>query len=323
MPSLNAEGSLWPEVRWNPRLALVLVSAVDLDAPEKRMKELGTKLLRAADAVIGWLSVLSSGGWRAPPRCFCFWRFMRKRRRASNSAKPPRLPITLPTTFGVLRGPPLSESSLAVAAVVAAGAGAVLAGPPPTAEVYCAALDEVSEVTEVDEDRVDEVEDRDEDDDEVEVRLKDEKIDNDSELDVLVMVELKLSVEGKIVVSTELGAAVDIVDEMTTCELGAASTTVTVETPDGRGYAGTVKSLGNAGTEGTEGSRAVGTASTTGIEGVTVSRPTMFPLASTIATTSTATVNIFGEFCAARRWNMRCAVPMTGRPSVSELAVAC
>jgi hypothetical protein len=52
MPSLNADGNLRPDIRWKPRSPVVLVSAVDLDAPEKRFKKAaalaGTKLLRVA-----------------------------------------------------------------------------------------------------------------------------------------------------------------------------------------------------------------------------------------------------------------------------------
>jgi hypothetical protein len=98
-----------------------------------------------------------------------------------------------------------------------------------------------------------------------------------------------------------------------------------IGTPDGNGYAGTVRSLGNGGTAGTEGSTTVGTACTAttprievGSPGVEVARPMILPLVSTVATTSTMTVRTFEGTTAARRWNMRCACPMTARPFCSR-----
>jgi hypothetical protein len=70
MPSLKADGSLRPDIRWNPRSppAVVVVSTVDREAPEKRLKKaavLAGTLLRPcaicwADAAMGWLSAASS-----------------------------------------------------------------------------------------------------------------------------------------------------------------------------------------------------------------------------------------------------------------------
>jgi len=39
MPSLNADGSLRPDTLWKLRSPVVLVSAVDLDMPEKRFRK--------------------------------------------------------------------------------------------------------------------------------------------------------------------------------------------------------------------------------------------------------------------------------------------
>lgn len=85
---------------------------------------------------------------------------------------------------------------------------------------------------------------------------------------------------------------------MTSCELRLAD-----GTPDGHGYEGGSKSLGNAGTDGTEGSGSVGTAGTEGSTGVTVSCAIMFPSPSTVATTSMLTVRMFLD-AACRRWNI-------------------
>jgi hypothetical protein len=65
MPSLNADGSLRPDILWNPRSPVVLVSAVDLEAMENRFRKDGVaKLPRVAicspEVVIGWLSALSA-----------------------------------------------------------------------------------------------------------------------------------------------------------------------------------------------------------------------------------------------------------------------
>jgi hypothetical protein len=139
MPSLNAEGSLRPEIRWKPRSAVVLVSAVDLDAPENRLKKAaapeGTMLLLVAiccpEVAIGWLSPASApDSCRVPPLCFCLCRLRRNKMRARRMAAPARLPTTLPTTCGVPRGPSLSAAA-PLTAFVAVGLAAVFAGSPP------------------------------------------------------------------------------------------------------------------------------------------------------------------------------------------------
>lgn len=91
-----------------------------------------------------------------------------------------------------------------------------------------------------------------------------------------------------------------------------------VGTPDGNGNAGTEggnKSLGNGGTAGTDGNAIVGAAAapTPAVPvNVLVSWAITTPWSFTVATTSTATVRIFDGW-ACRRWNMRCARPMTRR----------
>lgn len=56
IPSLKAEGSLRPDMRWKLRSPVPLLSTVDLEAPEKRLrKDGGTKLVRAGFWAMGWL----------------------------------------------------------------------------------------------------------------------------------------------------------------------------------------------------------------------------------------------------------------------------
>lgn len=69
-------------------------------------------------------------------------------------------------------------------------------------------------------------------------------------------------------------------------------------TPDGNGNdgtGGTTKSLGKGGTAGTDGTGSVGMAGTEGIGAVTVSWERTTPLTSTVAMTSTATVNVLPD----------------------------
>jgi hypothetical protein len=76
------------------------------------------------------------------------------------------------------------------------------------------------------------------------------------------------------------------------CEVNCS---VETDTPDGHGYAGTVRSDGKAGTDGTEGKDTVGTAGTDGTALVTVSCTIVFPLGSIVATTCTPTVRTFDD----------------------------
>jgi hypothetical protein len=275
------------------------------------------------------------------------------------SAAPARLPITLPTTLGVASGGVESRvfsAPAAPAAVVAAGTGAplVFAGPSPPlppADVQADGSDD--EVIDIcvdswvdencDEDDTDNVETTDEVLFKVEVGAADssepENVRWGTKIltltqDLLDAVELMPSEEGNTegvmelmeLMELTLDVCTDIdvdVDESGTG--GLDDEVPAVGTPDGNGYAGTVRSLGNGGTAGTEGSTTVGTACAAtipGIEvgspGVEVASPMTLPLVSTVATTSTTTVKTFEGSTAARRWNMRCACPMTARPFCSR-----
>lgn len=239
---------------------------------------------------------------------------------ARKSAAPARLPMTLPTTLGVARGllsfdPPVSEL---VGAVVSAGAGAVLTGPPPPPprDVDAAGSDEVADIC-VDDcvDENDEDEEESDDMDVDEVLFSDEKKDEDSM--VLEDVELKPIDEASEEETAEL--LLDVAVEVDVGEGEVDVERTAVGTPDGHGYAGTVRSLGKGGTAGTEGNTTVGNACTFTRPGVEVARPMTFPLASTVATTSTMTVKTFEGSTAGRRWNMRCARPMTARPFCSRI----
>jgi hypothetical protein len=143
IPSLKAEGNLRPEIRWKLRSPVVLVSAVDLDTAEKRFRKAaapaGVKLLRVV------ICCCDEGGtdrtsavslptsWSAPPFCLCLCLLIRNRITANISAAPARLPMTVPTVLGVLRGGILLDVAPARAALVEAGGGEVAAGfaPPP------------------------------------------------------------------------------------------------------------------------------------------------------------------------------------------------
>jgi hypothetical protein len=166
--------------------------------------------------------------------------------------------------------------------------------------------------------------------------------------DLLDMDELKLIDEGNTEVAMELTELTPDVCTDTDCDTdvdvcesdgrGVDDEIPTVGTPDGNGYAGTVRSLGNGGTAGTEGSTTVGTActlttpgvevgtactlTTPGVEiaspGVEVASPTTLPFVSMVATTFTTTVRTCEGSSAGRRWNKRCARPMTARPFCSR-----
>lgn len=135
MPSLKAEGSLRPDTLWKLRSPpLVVVSTVDLEMPENRLRKAeGIRLFFDTSCDIGGARSVGSSlpSWRAPFR-FRLWRRSSMRTMASISAAPARLPTTLPTTCGGARGGALSvELALTAADVCAAGA-AGLPCPPPT-----------------------------------------------------------------------------------------------------------------------------------------------------------------------------------------------
>lgn len=279
------------------------------------------------------------------------------------SAAPARLPITLPTTLGVASGGVefgVLPVPAAPTAVVAAGTGVTLvfagpAPPLPPADVQAdGSDDEVIDVCEdswvkenCDEDDTDDVKITDEVLFIVEVRAADsnepENVRWDTKIltltqDLLDAVELRPSEEGNtegIMELIELTPDVCTDTDVDVGESGARGLddeAAAVGTPDGNGYAGTVRSLGNGGTAGTEGSTTVGTACAATIPGtevpspgidvaspgVEVASPMTLPFVSTVATTSTTTVRTFEGSTAARRWNMRCACPMTARPFCSR-----
>lgn len=142
MPSLKADGSLRPDTRWKLRSVGELVSAVDRDIPEKRLRKAdGTRLAlggactcrdactwrMSCSLTEGWLSV----SWSAPP-CLRLWRRSSIRMIARISAAPARLPTTLPTTWGVSRGVvPARLESPAAAPFVLEGEGEAVVAPSP------------------------------------------------------------------------------------------------------------------------------------------------------------------------------------------------
>jgi hypothetical protein len=109
-----------------------------------------------------------------------------------------------------------------------------------------------------------------------------------------VDVELNPELDG-IRVGRGVVAPDDVIEsdiEDVVCEVNCS---VETDTPDGHGYAGTVRSDGKAGTDGTEGKDTVGTAGTDGTALVTVSCTIVFPLGSIVATTCTPTVRTFDD----------------------------
>lgn len=329
MPSLNAEGSLRPDIRWKLFSPIVLLSAVDLDAPENRLRKAaapaGMALLLVVaiccpEDAIGWLSMvsLSSRSWRAPPNFLRLWRRIRISIIARIRAKPARLPTTDPTTVGV-GAEPLSELLLLAGTSVTPGdACGVLVGatkPPPAGIVDDAVVGRGDDDTDV----FEELDDDDEEDCEDEVEVE----------EVLFRLELELKLVDSIALDKvefayDVGTPLMMADAVPVAgadtgvavvSSGLLTTSATVGTPDGHGNggtAGTVKSLGNGGTGGTDG-KTVAAATTAGaVDGVggNVCNPSWFPLPSTVAITLTTTVTTLGSW---RRWKIRCDSPISSR----------
>lgn len=125
MPPLKALGSFLPEIRWKPRSppAPPAVSIVDLEAPEKRLRNEGTErdAIGVPDEASGSLSAVSVSCKRPLRR---LWRLMRKRMSQRRMAVPAREPMTEPTMRGVVTAESSSLDEVVAASVGSEPGGA-------------------------------------------------------------------------------------------------------------------------------------------------------------------------------------------------------
>lgn len=143
MPSLKADGSFRPDIRWKPRsdVGAPPGSAVPLEEPENRLKNdvavVGMEAVRCAicwpAAAIGRVSVASFSDSCRAPLLLRLYRRSISNARIRITVSPAMLPTTLPITCGVemeLSLVPLLAPFPVAAVGVLLAAGAPLLGAP-------------------------------------------------------------------------------------------------------------------------------------------------------------------------------------------------